>query len=57
MTAGMCHFAAQTNTTVIAEGVETQAEADTLMQLGVSLGQETGMLGQGYFFGRPQPIR
>ncbi|HEY5304568.1 MAG TPA: PAS domain S-box protein, partial [Acidimicrobiales bacterium] len=33
MTAGMCHFAAQTNTVVIAEGVETQAEADTLVRL------------------------
>jgi PAS domain S-box-containing protein len=53
MTAGMCHFAAQTNTIVIAEGVETQAEADTLIRLGVSLGQDAHMLGQGYFYGRP----
>ncbi|MDH2903648.1 MAG: EAL domain-containing protein, partial [Actinomycetota bacterium] len=56
MTAGMCHFAAQTNTVVIAEGVETQAEADTLMNLGVSLGQDARMLGQGYFFGRPATL-
>lgn len=56
MTAGMCHFAAQTNTVVIAEGVETQAEADTLMSLGVSLGQDTRMLGQGYFYGRPTAL-
>ncbi len=56
MTAGLCHFAAQTNTVVIAEGVETQAEADTLISLGISLGQQVRMLGQGYFYGRPQPI-
>ncbi len=56
MTAGMCHFAAQTNTIVIAEGVETQAEADTLMRLGVSLGQNAHLLGQGYFFGRPSAL-
>ncbi len=56
MTAGMCHFAAQTNTVVIAEGVETQAEADTLLRLGVSLGQNSNLLGQGYFFGHPGPL-
>ncbi len=56
MTAGMCHFAAQTDTIVIAEGIETQAEADTLIRLGISLGQHVQMLGQGYFFGRPQPM-
>jgi PAS domain S-box-containing protein len=56
MTAGMCHFAAQTNTIVIAEGVETQAEADTLLRLGISLGQSSHLLGQGYFFGRPVPL-
>ena len=53
MTAGMCHFAAQTNTIVIAEGVETRAEAETLMRLGVSLGQDSAMLGQGYYYSRP----
>ncbi|HEY5119972.1 MAG TPA: EAL domain-containing protein, partial [Acidimicrobiales bacterium] len=56
MTAGMCHFAAQTNTIVIAEGVETLAEAETLMRLGVSLGQNAHMLGQGYFYGRPESL-
>ena len=57
MTAGMCHFAAQTNTVVIAEGVETQAEADTLLRLGVSLGQNSPLLGQGFFFGKPAPLK
>ncbi len=52
MVAGMCHFAAQSGTTLIAEGIETEAEASMLRDLGVPLG-EGGMLGQGYLFGRP----
>jgi PAS domain S-box-containing protein len=52
MIAGMCHFAAQSGTTLIAEGIETEAEANMLRDLGVPLG-EGGMLGQGYLFGRP----
>lgn len=52
MIAGMCHFAAQSGTTLIAEGIETEAEASMLRQLGVPLG-EAGMLGQGYLFGKP----
>ena len=56
MIAGMCHFAAQSGTTLIAEGIETEAEAKMLRELGVPLG-EGGMLGQGYFFGRPAILR
>ena len=56
MTAGICHFASQTDTIVIAEGVESAAEAQTLISLGVSLGQNVQMLGQGYFFGRPSAL-
>jgi EAL domain-containing protein (putative c-di-GMP-specific phosphodiesterase class I) len=56
MVAGMCHFASQSHTTLIAEGIETKAEADMLRQLGVPLG-EAGMLGQGYLFGRPKPLK
>jgi PAS domain S-box-containing protein len=52
MIAGMCHFASQSGTTLIAEGIETEAEAAMLRQLGVPLG-EAGMLGQGYLFGKP----
>ncbi len=52
MIAGMCHFASQSGTTLIAEGIETEAEATMLRQLGVPLG-EAGMLGQGYLFGKP----
>ena len=37
---------------VIAEGIETEAEAAMLRRLGVPLG-EAGMLGQGYLFGKP----
>jgi len=46
--AGMAHFAAQADVTLLAEGVETDAERRTLRTLGVSLGQ-------GYLFGRPAP--
>jgi EAL domain-containing protein (putative c-di-GMP-specific phosphodiesterase class I) len=56
MTAGICHFAAYTGTVVIAEGVETAAEADALLSIGVTLGQETQMLGQGFFLGRPTTL-
>ena len=55
MVAGMCHFASQSRTTLIAEGIETEAEADMLRRLGVPLG-EAGMLGQGYLFGRPKTL-
>jgi PAS domain S-box-containing protein len=55
MVAGMCHFAAQSGTTLIAEGIETESEASMLRDLGVPLG-EGGMLGQGYLFGRPQSL-
>lgn len=55
MAAGMCHFAAQSGTVIIAEGVETQAEADVLRDLGVTLGQG-GILAQGYFFGLPTTL-
>jgi EAL domain-containing protein (putative c-di-GMP-specific phosphodiesterase class I) len=46
--AGMAHFAAQAETTLIAEGIETAEELEMLRSLGVSLGQ-------GFFFGRPAP--
>lgn len=46
MIAGMTHFAELTGTRLIAEGVETQAEADALLGLGVEFAQ-------GYHFGRP----
>jgi PAS domain S-box-containing protein len=55
MIAGMCHFASQSGTTLIAEGIETEAEARKLRELGVPLG-EAGMLGQGYLFGRPRTL-
>ncbi len=47
LAAGMRHFAALTGTTLIAEGVETEAEARAIRQLGVELAQ-------GYLFGRDE---
>jgi EAL domain-containing protein (putative c-di-GMP-specific phosphodiesterase class I) len=46
LVAGMVHFAAKTDATLVAEGVETEAEARQLQRLGVALGQ-------GYRLGRP----
>lgn len=46
--AGMTGFAAELGCTLIAEGIETEAERATLEHLGVTLGQ-------GYLLGRPAP--
>jgi PAS domain S-box-containing protein len=46
LVAGLVHFAGQTGAVLVAEGVETEAEARQLRQLGVSLAQ-------GYRLGRP----
>lgn len=48
LAAGLVHYAAQTGTVLIAEGVETQGESDTVQALGVELAQ-------GYLYGRPEP--
>jgi EAL domain-containing protein (putative c-di-GMP-specific phosphodiesterase class I) len=45
---GLEQFASQTSMTLIAEGVETQAERDALARLDIPLAQ-------GYLFGRPAP--
>jgi len=49
LAAGLRHYAEQTGTTLIAEGVETAAERDTLLRLGIPLAQ-------GYLFGRPDVV-
>ena len=49
LVAGMRHFARTTKRRLIAEGVETEAEARTLAELDVRLVQ-------GYRFGRPAPL-
>jgi EAL domain-containing protein (putative c-di-GMP-specific phosphodiesterase class I)/DNA-binding NarL/FixJ family response regulator len=47
--AGLHHFATETGCPLIAEGVETEAELDTLRKLDVELGQ-------GYYLGRPAAV-
>jgi EAL domain-containing protein (putative c-di-GMP-specific phosphodiesterase class I) len=49
MVVGMRHFSKTAACRLIAEGVETAEEASTLTALGVEFGQ-------GYLFGRPEPI-
>ena len=49
LAAGLSHYAADTGTVLIAEGVETEAEADTVRRLGVHYGQ-------GFYFGRPERV-
>lgn len=46
---GMRYFAQQTGSTLIAEGVETEAERAMLGELGIRFGQ-------GYLFARPMPV-
>lgn len=48
MIVGLAHFANTAECTVIVEGLETRAERNTVMQLGVGMGQ-------GYLLGRPAP--
>jgi len=45
---GLVHFAAVSGACVLAEGIETEAEQETVQRLGVTLGQ-------GYHLGRPAP--
>jgi len=42
-------FADGTSASIVAEGIETEAELATLKQLGVPYGQ-------GYYLGRPEPL-
>ena len=50
--AGLCHFAHDIGAVLIAEGVETPEEAETLRDMGVIM-MGGDLLAQGYFFGRP----
>jgi len=47
--AGLVHFAAVSGAFILAEGIETPAEQETVQRLGVTLGQ-------GYLLGRPAPV-
>lgn len=49
LAAGLNYFALRTGCRLIAEGVETQAEADTLRDLGIEFAQ-------GYLYGRPARV-
>ncbi len=48
LASALAYFAAETNSKIVAEGVETEAERAALQGLGISIGQ-------GYLFGRPAP--
>ena len=49
LVSGLVYFAGKTGSAMIAEGVETEPEADILRELGIRYGQ-------GYLFGRPEPV-
>jgi len=49
LAAGLHHYAEETGTTLIAEGVESVEERATIVRLGIRLGQ-------GYLFGRPASL-
>jgi EAL domain-containing protein (putative c-di-GMP-specific phosphodiesterase class I) len=49
MAAALVAFAGETGASIIAEGIETAEELDTLRDLGVEFGQ-------GYYLGRPAPL-
>jgi EAL domain-containing protein (putative c-di-GMP-specific phosphodiesterase class I)/DNA-binding response OmpR family regulator len=49
MVAGLVHFSAETGSRLVGEGIETEAELATLLDLGVTHGQ-------GYLLGRPTTI-
>lgn len=49
MAAGMQYYALRSGCRLVAEGVETEAEANVLLELGVDLAQ-------GYLFGRPERL-
>jgi EAL domain-containing protein (putative c-di-GMP-specific phosphodiesterase class I) len=49
LVSGLVYFAGKTGSELIAEGVETDAEADILIDLGIRFGQ-------GFLLGRPAPV-
>ncbi|MEX2275848.1 MAG: EAL domain-containing protein [Actinomycetota bacterium] len=49
LASGLIRFAEEMDIAIVAEGIETQAELDTLLSLGVQFGQ-------GYFLAHPAPI-
>lgn len=49
LVAGLCYFANRTDSLLIAEGIETEAELRCIRQLGVRLGQ-------GFLLGRPEAV-
>jgi EAL domain-containing protein (putative c-di-GMP-specific phosphodiesterase class I) len=49
LAAALISFAEETDTTIVAEGVETAGELEALSQLGVRYGQ-------GFYLGQPAPL-
>ena len=54
MAAGIFHFAQNVGMQIIAEGIETEAEAAALRTLSLTFGE--GIFGQGFFFAQPEPL-
>jgi EAL domain-containing protein (putative c-di-GMP-specific phosphodiesterase class I) len=49
LAAALVAFGRETGAAIVAEGIETQAEAETMRQIGIRFGQ-------GYLFARPMPL-
>ncbi len=55
MVAGIMHFARETSTRIVAEGIEEAADAATVRELADSIGLGS-LIGQGFLYGRPAPL-
>lgn len=56
MAAALCHFADDMGTVIIAECIETEEEAEVFRSLSAQF-PSVVILGQGYLFARPEPLK